>query len=191
MILLAALGLGLLAGWALAHWQRRQYRAPELTSLWLIPLAFAPQVVVAYLPRVGELLPAPVASAVLPLSLIGFLAFVWLNRRLPGMPVLLAGLLLNLMVITANGGWMPISPATASQLPGGSTPEATMTGNRFGDKDILLEPGDTKLEILSDRFLIPEMIGYRAAFSPGDLLIAAGAFWLLASPPRGPQPKSE
>jgi hypothetical protein len=33
------------------------------------------------------------------------------------MPILLVGLLLNLIVIAANG-WMPISPETASRLVG-------------------------------------------------------------------------
>lgn len=188
MILLAALVLGLPAGWGLARWQGRQYRAPDLKYLWLIPAAFAPQLVVAYWPATRELLPPPAAAAALPVSLVAFLAFVWLNRGLPGMPVLLVGLVLNLVVLAANGGWMPISPETASQLPGGSAPEAAVLEMRIGEKDILLRPEDTRLELLSDRFLLPDWIGYRAAFSLGDMFVAAGAFWLLASPPRAPNP---
>ena len=98
MILLPALILGLLAGWGLARWQRRPFRAPDLKLLWLIPAAFAPQLLAAYVPSAREFLPAPVAAAILPLSLVIFLAFVWLNRRTAGMPVLMAGLLLNLLV---------------------------------------------------------------------------------------------
>ena len=52
----------------------------------------------------------------LPLSLVIFLMFVWVNRGLAGMPILLAGLVLNLLVISSNGGWMPISPTTAGKL---------------------------------------------------------------------------
>jgi hypothetical protein len=127
--------------------------------------------------------PSSAASLALPASLVVFLIFVWLNRRIPGMPVVLVGLVLNLLVITANGGWMPVSPETASQLPGGSPPSEATPGIRVGDKDILLRPEDTRLELLADRFLLPEWLGYRAAFSLGDAFAAAGAFWLLASPP--------
>ena len=191
MILLAALALGLLAGWGLARTQGRPYRAPDVRYLWLIPAAFAPQLLVAYLPPTSLHLPGPVAAAILPISLVGFLVFVWLNRRLPGMPVLMVGLVLNLLVIAGNGGWMPMSPETASQLPGGSPPEAAILGTRAGDKDILLRPEDTKLEFLSDRFLLPKWMGYRAAFSLGDIIVAVGAFWLLANPPNPANGRSE
>ncbi len=133
----------------------------------------------AYLPASSKLQGFP-ASATLPLSLLGFLVFVWLNRSLPGMPILLIGLVLNLLVISSNGGWMPISPETASHLPGGSSPESAVLGRRFGQKDVLLLPEDTRLEFLSDRFLIPAWVHFPTAFSLGDVLIAVGAFWLFA-----------
>lgn len=180
MILLAALILGLLIGWGVARWRHVPYRAPELRHLWLVPVSLIPQVAASYLPRLWEKLPAPAAGAVLPLSLVGFLAFVLLNVRLPGMPLLLIGLVLNLAVMTLNGGWMPVSPETASQLPGGSPAEAAAIGTRVDDKSILLRVEDTRLEFLADRFLLPAMGGYRAAISLGDMFIAAGAFWLLA-----------
>lgn len=129
------------------------------------------------------------AGAILPVSLLGFLAFVWLNRRLPGMPVLLIGLVLNLAVITLNGGWMPLSPETASHLAGGRPPDASAVGTRVDDKSILLRPEDTNLELLADRFLLPAIGGYRAAVSLGDIFIAAGAFWLLARSPGAPIPQ--
>lgn len=183
MILLAALLLGLLAGAALARGLRRPYRLPDPRHLWLVPAAFLPQLLVVYLPAGRGMAPASAAALALPLSLVLFLVFVWLNRRIPGMPVVLVGLVLNLLVITANGGWMPISPQTASQLPGGAPPSEATPGIRVGDKNLLLRPEDTRLELLADRFLFPEWLGYRAAYSLGDVFAATGAFWLLASPP--------
>ena len=183
MILLAALLLGLLAGLALARGLRRPYRLPDPRHLWLVPAAFLPQMLVVYLPAGRGMEPVSAAALALPVSLVVFLIFVWLNRRIPGMPVLLVGLVLNLLVITANGGWMPVSPETASQLPGGAPPNQATPGIRVGDKDILLRTEDTRLELLADRFLLPEWLGYRAAYSLGDVFAAAGAFWLLASPP--------
>jgi hypothetical protein len=157
--------------------------------MWLVPASLAPQLVASYSPQLLDVVPQGLARALVPLSLTGFLVFVWLNRGLPGMPVLLIGLLLNLAVIAANGGWMPISPETASRLPGGGPPETAVAGTKFDDKSILLEPESTRLELLADRFLVPEIGGYRAAVSLGDVLIAAGAFWLLARPPNAPLPK--
>jgi hypothetical protein len=183
VVLLAALVLGLLAGLALARGLKRPYRLPDPRHLWLVPAAFLPQLLVVYLPAGRGMEPVSAASAALPVSLVVFLVFVWLNRRIPGMLVMLVGLVLNLLVITANGGWMPISPQTASQLPGGAPPSEATPGIRVGDKDILLRPEDTRLEMLADRFLLPEWLGYRAAYSLGDVFAAAGAFLLLASPP--------
>lgn len=182
MILLAAVAFGLLAGWGWSRWRRRPYRPPQLKSLWLVPAAFLPQLLGAYLPSTHRFLPGGAEPAVLPLSLAAFLVFVWLNRGIPGMTILLVGLVLNLAVISINGGWMPISPATAAHLPGGNEAQGAALGSRFGQKDVLLLPEDTRLELLSDRFLLPGWLHLATAFSLGDVFIAAGAFWLLANP---------
>ncbi len=180
MILLSAVVVGLVVGVIWARWQNRPYRAPDLKAIWLALAAFVPQVVAAYLPATGRLLPQWVAAALLAASFVGFLAFIWINRRLPGMWVLFVGLALNLAVMLANGGWMPISPETASHLSGPGTLAASSLGERFGQKDVLLLPQDMRLPYLSDRFLLPGWSPYQVAFSLGDTFIAAGAFWLLA-----------
>ena len=65
--------------------------------LWLSPLAFPPQLVLLYWPAAGGSVDE-FSAACLPASLSLFLGFAWLNRRLRGMKILLAGLALNLMV---------------------------------------------------------------------------------------------
>ncbi len=182
MILLTALAGGLLVGLAWARWRGEAYRAPELRGVWLILVGFIPQLLVAYVPATHHLLPRWLAAASLMASVVLFLAFVWLNRRLPGMPILLAGLLLNLIVMAANGGWMPISPEVASRVLGEDVGKYLALGDRFGQKDILLPLQDIRLGFLSDRFVLPAWSPYQVAFSAGDILIAAGAFWLLARP---------
>ena len=180
MILLSALILGLLVGLGWSRWRNQPYQAPTFKSIWLIPVAFLPQLIVAYLPATHQLFPDWLAASSLSFSFFLFLAFVWLNRRLPGMPVLMIGLGLNLIVMLANGGWMPISPQTASHLAGGDFVQPLSIGSRFGQKDILLLPQDMHLEFLGDRFLLPDWFPYKVAFSLGDILIALGVFWLLA-----------
>jgi hypothetical protein len=182
VILLSALVIGLLVGLGWSRWRNQPYQAPPLQSMWLVLVAFLPQLVVAYLPFSRYLLPDWLAASSLAASLIVFLAFVWLNRRLPGMPILIIGLGLNLIVILANRGWMPISPLTASHLVSGNVNQSFSVGSRFGQKDILLLPQDMQFEILADRFLLPGWFPYQVAFSLGDILIALGVFWLLAKP---------
>ena len=180
MILLIALAAGLAAGVALARWRGHSYQPPELRFSWLAFLAFLPQFILLYLPYFRIRVSDQVSAVCLLASLLIFLGFAWVNRGLPGMSILLIGLALNLTVMAANGGFMPISPQTAGQL----VPEGALldfqSGDRFGVKDIYLPPLETRFEWLADRFLTPAWFSYRAAFSLGDVFIAIGAFGLLA-----------
>ncbi len=165
---------------AWSRWQGRTYQPPELRAIWLAFLAFLPQFIVLYLPR-GRATDWLSAVCLLS-SLLCFLGYTWLNRRVPGMSILLIGLALNLTVIAFNGGFMPISPQTAGQLVSENALPDLQPGSRFGPKDILILPEHTRLEWLADRFLPPAWILYRVAFSLGDVFIALGAFTLLACP---------
>ncbi len=182
MILLFALAAGLLVGLAWARWRGHPYQAPELQYLWLVFVAFLPQFVVIYLPITRETFPEWLVAGWLLASQILLLGFAWLNRRIPGMSILICGVALNLAVMAANSGFMPISPQTASRLVSEERLLDIQTGSRIGAKDILLRPQDTRFEWLADRFLPPAWFPYQVAFSLGDVFIALGAFWLLVKP---------
>jgi len=181
MILLVAILAGLVVGLSLARVQKRPWTVPPLRKPWLPIIAFLPQFFSLYLPATRTWGSDDLAAAGLVVSLVLLLVFCWINRRLSGVWLLALGLAFNLLVIAANGGFMPISPQTASRLVLPETLAALGNGTRFGYKDILLLPEQTRLIWLSDHFLPPEGFPYQVAFSLGDVFIAAGAFWLMVT----------
>src|SRR5258706_1626334 len=182
MILLLALAGGLPVGMAWSRWRVFPYQTFDLRFVWLVFLAFLPQLVVLYLPNFRSGPNDSLSAACLIVSMLAFLGFAWLNRVVPGMSFLLLGLILNLTVIALNNGFMPISPHTASELISKQALQDFQAGDRFGTKDILLLSESTRFEWLADRFLPPSWFPYRFAFSLGDVFIALGAFVILAWP---------
>lgn len=179
MILLMAVATGLLVGLFWAGRQKVKYEAPALHHLWLVFAAFLPQYLVIYLPA-REKISNGVAALCLIISQLLLFGFALLNRNHQGMKILMIGTALNFMVMTANGGFMPISPQTADRLVSQDLLLDFPPGSRFGAKDILLPSEHTYFEWLADRFLPPVWSPYQVAFSLGDVFIAAGVFWLLA-----------
>ncbi len=104
------------------------------------------------------------------------LAFLWANRGLGGMKLILAGAALNLAVIVANGGYMPVTPEALARS-GHLDLVVERGGEAFvvGSKDIVLPAGQTRLQSLSDVVSTPEVFPVSATFSAGDLFIMAGA----------------
>ena len=93
--------LGVPAGSLLARWQKCSWTFPPLRVAWLVILAFLPQLFAFNLPVTRTLILARWVAVGLITSQLLLLAF---------------GLTLNLLVIVANGGFMPNSPQTASRL---------------------------------------------------------------------------
>lgn len=187
MILLLAVIAGLVAGLGRAWLGARRLRPPSLHLAWLVPIAFFPQLLAFRLPATRDLIADELAAAALVISQVLLLLFVWVNRNRPGFWALGLGLVLNLMVITLNGGLMPISPETVAWLLPDAASGTWQIGARLGTgKDIVLPVAATRLWWLSDRFLLPAWFPWRLAYSFGDVLIAAGAFWLLWSMGRQP-----
>jgi hypothetical protein len=186
MILLVAILAGLAAGLFIARIQKRAWTVPPLQHAWLVVVAFIPQFINSYLPATRGQVSNDWAAAGLILSQILLLVFCWFNRRVPGVWMLALGLACNMVVIALNGGFMPISPQTAGRLVAPEILARIPLGDRFGYKDILLPPDQIRFAWLSDIFLPPRGFPYQVAFSLGDVFIAAGAFWCLASQGRAP-----
>ena len=182
MILLIAVVIGLATGLLRAWLGKRPYHVPEFKVIWMVFAAFLMQWLTFYFPLTRQLIPDAWAKAFLIGSQCLLFIFAWVNRHLEGFWLLGFGLLLNLLVISINGGLMPISPETAQLLiPQGSDYQFQLGQRLAFTKDIVLEPESTKLWFLSDRLVTPEWLPYCVAYSIGDILIGTGAFWLLWS----------
>jgi hypothetical protein len=183
VILLVGILLGIIAGYVRAWLVQQPYALPVIRQVELALLAFLPQALVFFFPLTGRFISHQWAALILPISLAILVLFVWHNRRLQGFWLLGLGLLLNLAVIAANGGLMPISPETLSIVHGPTVDskqaEALVDRRAFGSKNIVLPAEETRLEWLADRFTVPDQLPIQFAFSLGDVFLAAGAFWAL------------
>lgn len=117
------------------------------------------------------------------LSMLLLLAATWLNRRVAGIIPLAAGLLLNAVVILANGGQMPTS-LQALEAAGLADSHMTLEPGRASNSSLI---GDnTLLWFLGDVFAIPQRVPLANVFSVGDVLIAVGAAWFVWANMRRP-----
>jgi hypothetical protein len=178
LILLTAIIAGLLVG-VLATWRTgTKWQSPSFKHGWLVVVGFLPQFLAFFLPATRSLFPDWLAAASLVGSQVILLAFCILNRHLPGIFLITIGLGLNLIVILANGGFMPLPLETVAYLLPQETLVKLESGRRISasSKDILLPMKEISLPWLADRFFMPFS---QFVFSLGDVLIAVGTFWLL------------
>ena len=170
ILLLLFVPLGLLAAILRAQFGQRYFTPPKLE---FIPLVLIAVIIQGAALRFGS---RNLAAIGLVSSQILLLIFVWRNRHSAGLPLLGLGLGLNLLVIVANGGFMPIAPEMVEQILPFSHANYALYDRV--SKDIVLPITETRLWFLSDRSYI-QLLGYRVAYSLGDVFIAVGAFWLL------------
>lgn len=181
MILTLAVMAGLLAALLRASYLRQPLQPPTLRSVWLVVAAFLPQWLAFHWATTARILPFAAAAALLVVSQLLLLAFAWRNRGQPGMVLLGIGVALNLTVIIANGGLMPIFPEVVSRFAPNAAGTWLIGERLWWSKDIVLPASATHLPWLADRFLLPDWLPLRAAYSLGDVFIALGAFRLLWS----------
>ncbi len=142
-------------------------------ATWVPVLALAIQVAIMTLAPGGT----PTLHRGLHLATYGLIAlFLWSNRRLPGVRLMLAGALSNALAISVNGGVMPASFA-AERIAG------LHLGAGFHNSAPLADP---HLLILGD--VIPWPGPLPNVLSAGDCLIFLGALILVHRVSRRPPP---
>lgn len=187
MPLVVAALCGVMAGFIRATAHRRRISMPRIRWAWLL----VPTIAATWATNHFSTKPLAITTIVLSQALP--LVLVWINRRQPGMWLLGVGLMLNLLVIILNGGFMPISPETLLAM--GIPPDQWAIGQRLGlSKDLVQLVADTNLWFLSDWLLSPAWYPQKGAFSIGDVCTGVGVFWVLwaaADPQRKDQSRSE
>lgn len=131
-------------------------------TVWLIWAAVAAQVMLFFvLPQGAEGLRAWGYVA----SYAAGVAFLVVNRHVPGVGVVVVGAALNLAAIVSNGGQMPAAPG-ALETAGLVADPARFTNS--------VAAPDAVLWFLGDVFAVGGPSWLANVFSPGDVLVALG-----------------
>lgn len=138
----------------------------RLRSPWLLWLALGAQLVLVAFPGEETAWRIALNVATYPLGL----AWVWLNRDVPGMWIVGLGAVCNLVAILANGGVMPAS-ARALEIAGLSTDP-----DLFTNSAVLTDP---RLLFLGDVIPTPSWLPFANVVSVGDVLIALGLAYAI------------
>lgn len=165
--------VGLLAGGRLSRLKALDLRAP-----WVFVLAATVQVGLMIAGGRGV---AFGAQGLYVLTFVLVLMGIWVNRRLPGMWLVGVGVLLNLVVIAANGGSMPVDRDLAVRA--GSTAMVELLDSTAYTNHMAAGEG-TRLRWLGDVLALPMVAPRPKFFSPGsvgDILVTLGACWLILS----------
>ncbi|HEX2036420.1 MAG TPA: DUF5317 domain-containing protein [Chloroflexota bacterium] len=186
MVLSLAPAIGVLLGLACGGHLMR-LAALRLRYAWLVLPALAVQLLLIFAPPVPPDQGHDPLRLWLPLSFVPLTAFVVANVRLPGMPLVLVGLLANAGVIVSNGGLMPTNAPTltAAGMSESVALAQAQPGIRLpSSKDVMLPVAETRLWWLSDTLVSPP-IPRRKVMSVGDLFVAVGVITLAFQITRG------
>ena len=140
----------------------------RVKSWWLLPIGFLILAASNFVPTEYD----SVAVALVLVSYLPLLLFVWLNRDLTGIWIAGLGILMNFTVILLNGG-MPVL-AEAAALAG-------ETGDLVLDSKHVLLTQETRLPFLADIIPLPG-----AVLSLGDVFLAIGVGVFLEDQMRQP-----
>lgn len=119
-----------------------------------------------------------IAKALLVASYIVLAWALLINIRRPGIAVVLAGALLNLLAIAANGGSMPMEQKALGIDSEASSTQGEGAGYLPWSKDTLQPHEAIRLRFLSDIFPLPGPLN--VVYSVGDVFILAGILIYLA-----------
>jgi len=166
--------IGFARGGSFAH-----LAATELKGLALLFAALALQLLIFPTPWWPE---PPVAFATTFFHLASYallVLFFFLNRALAPLWGVAAGMVMNLTVVAANGGYMPTS-LRALRAAGEARIAEHLVHAADGTYGNVIRLSDsTRLNLLADRLAVPAWVPLGSAFSLGDLVLTISAAWLI------------
>ncbi len=130
---------------------------------WLLVAALGTQVWLIARPGPQTILLTTLELGAYPLGV----AFLWVNREIPGFKVIALGAAMNFAAIAANGGIMPAADhaVALAGLP-------TDWGGLYANSAVIPHPS---MLVLGDIFAVPSNLPYANVFSIGDLIVVIGA----------------
>ncbi len=154
-----AVVLGLALGGRLSGLARIELRMP-----WLFFVAIGLQVVAFPFELLPWRIHEEAASVIWLVSYAVLVVAAVLNARIVGVPIVAAGMLLNLTAILANRGTMPVRYDAMHAAGRADVMQANSTAMT-----------DPNMPWLVDRWAAPEWVPLANVFSIGDVVIAVGA----------------
>ena len=121
-----------------------------------------------------------IRTIILSISYAMIVVFTLVNVRVPGMVLILVGVMANFAVIAVNGG-MPVS-ADALRDSGQSVVLTELRGSAPDTHHLATE--EDSLTFLGDVIGVPAPVA--RAISIGDIIVCLGLIWFIASSMRGP-----
>jgi hypothetical protein len=175
MIFLYAVVLGVLLGIAFRG-RLSRLLSLELRALWLVLGALVIQLLIFPLFTPEPII--PYGTAILHGISYG-LVFLWLvlNLRVRPLFAIGSGAVLNVVVVLANGGYMPASGAALRQAGLDSVADAIARGEAYGN--VIGMSSLSRLNVLGDWIPLPRGLPFATVMSLGDVLIMVGLVWLL------------
>lgn len=144
----------------------------RLRWLWLGAGAFALQAALIY--WVANIAGGEWLPFLLPLAHFLLLPFLLRNSSFWGIRLVFVGLLLNLTVMLANGGLMPVEGSAVEAVGRHEAGDLELGSPIPGSKNVLLASGDVRLRELSDILVLPIPRPFTRAVSAGDLFVFMG-----------------
>lgn len=180
---LAGLLLGLALGGRLESLINVRLRYALLIFLALV-IRFGTQLAIANGVAVADALRVPLYGAAFAILAVA----LWVNRRQPGLALVAAGIAMNGLAITLNGGFMPVHP-TALQLAGMTAADLSPTFN-------VLLPADLGIDFLLRTGFLGDVVplpvpNLTNVTSPGDVAITIGLGWFVFATLRHGEPRPE
>ena len=173
--LMLGLVIGFLRGGRLAN-----LSALSLRAVWLVFTGLVLQLLIFPTPWFNPLIQT--GTEYFHFASYGLIAlFFIVNWRVWTLWLMALGMVLNAIVITVNGGYMP---ASAAALEAAGKIEAAeqlrnATGHVYANTILMSE--NTQLNFLGDWLYVPSWVPLANAFSLGDLVLMIGIAWLIQS----------